>query len=83
MIDPQRELYHALIEGAKNSKYGRDPNCPDQPGTLTRFFTSIADQNVTAFCALLGQLIQHEVSAQTDESVKPQETTTDVGRRLQ
>lgn len=77
----QETLREAILEAAKNSKYGKDPEHPDRPGSLTRFFTSIADQNIAVFCLLLGQLIQADT--QTDESVEPQyvEKSTDV--RLQ
>jgi hypothetical protein len=72
MIDPQRELYDALIEGAKNSKYGRDPQHADQPGDLTRFFTAVCNENVAAFCALLGAIIEHEAQTEARESVESQ-----------
>jgi hypothetical protein len=63
MID-QRELYDALIEGAKNSKYGRDPQRPDQPGDLRRFFTNVLNENPAAILMLFGEMIQHEVSTE-------------------
>jgi hypothetical protein len=75
MID-QTELYSAIIEGAKASKYGRDPQRPDQPGSLTRFMTAIADKRPAAFCALLGAMIEQEV--QTELSSEPQQTNSDI-----
>jgi hypothetical protein len=66
-----QELLDALIEGAKNSRYGKDLQHPDQPGSLTRFFTSVADENITAFCALLGAMIQHEAQTEPREIVEP------------
>ena len=66
----EQSIIDAMIAGAKNSKYGRDPEHPNASGSLTRFFTSIANENITAFCALLGQLIQHEIDK--EPSVEPQ-----------
>jgi hypothetical protein len=67
----EQSIIDAMIEGAKESRYGKDPQHPDQPGSLTRFFTSVADENITAFCALLGAMIQHEAPTEPREIVEP------------
>jgi hypothetical protein len=71
MID-QRELFDAIVEGAKASKYGRDGS--NGPGNLTTFFKNIANQHPAAFCSLLETLIELEDGPQTigdDNVVSP------------
>jgi hypothetical protein len=73
----QEIIRDAIIEGAKNSKYGRDPDS-NEPGDLATFFTNVCNENVAAFCVLLGAMIQQET--QTEPSVEPQHAETNVGR---
>jgi hypothetical protein len=71
-----RELRIAMIEGAKNSRFGKDPNNPDAPGTLVNFFTNIASEYPAAFCTLFGKLIPRHVNMTTE-----QDTTINVTYR--
>ena len=70
-----QELLDALIEGAKNSRYGKDPQHPD--GDLAIFFANVCNENPAAFLALFAGLIQADT--QTEPSVEPQhaEKTTE------
>jgi hypothetical protein len=74
MID-QRELYDAIIAGAKASKYGRDLEHPD--GDLSVFFANVCNTSPAAFLMLFGELIQQEVQTEPRE---PQHAETNVGR---
>ena len=66
-IDPRpRELREAMIEGAKNSKYGKDPNNPEAPGTLENFFANAADENLADFLVLFGRLIPRQINTQVE-----------------
>ena len=75
MID-QRELYDAIIAGAKASKYGRDLEHPD--GDLSVFFANVCNANPAAFLMLFGELIQQEV--QIEPSVEPPHAEKTTGR---
>jgi hypothetical protein len=69
MID---ELCTAIIEGAKASRYAKDPQHPDQPGTLTRFFASLCELHPAGFMSLLGVILEREVEPTvTDVSDAP------------
>jgi hypothetical protein len=72
MID-QQELFAAIVEGAKASKYGRDDGSHG-PGDLTTFFKNIANQHPAAFCSLLETLLELEdvpPIADNDDRPKP------------
>ena len=75
---PERSIIDAILLGAINSKWARDPEHPESEGSLTRFMTSLADAHPVEFISLFKKLIQADES-----SVEPQvETPADV-RRLQ
>jgi hypothetical protein len=74
----EQSIIDAIIEGAKASKYGRDPAHPDQPGDLATFFANVCNANPAAFLMLFGELIQQEV--QTEPSVEPQHAEKTTGR---
>jgi hypothetical protein len=58
-----------LLEGAKNSKYGRDPDNPEAPGTLENFFKNVANDHPNEFLALLSKLIPRQVSAYNESTI--------------
>ena len=64
-----KELRACVIEAAKNSRYGIDPEHPDQPGSLTRFFISICNDHPVAFITLFGKLLPRHVFTQTETNV--------------
>ena len=72
-----RDLRAAVIEAAKNCKYGLDPADPDQPGSLTRFFIGVANEHPVAFCNLFSKLIPRHVYTQTETTVDIQYRTVD------
>ena len=41
-----QDLRNAMMNGARNSDYGKDPAYPNQPGDLERFFTTLANNNL-------------------------------------
>ena len=57
----ERSIVDAIIAGAKNSKYGRDSEHPEQPGSLTNFFTNVCDAHPAAYLKLLRKLIQPDI----------------------
>jgi hypothetical protein len=63
MVD-RIDLFDAIVKGAEESRYGKDPLHPEAPGSLTRFLTAIADKHPQVFVSLLGELLQQEVQAE-------------------
>ena len=72
-----KNLREAVIEAAKNCKYGLDPEHPDQPGSLTRFFIGIANEHTVAFCNLFSKLIPRHVQTETVSTVDVTYRTVD------
>jgi hypothetical protein len=60
-----RELREAIVYAARNCEYGRDPEHPDQPGSLERFFVTLADRNMSLFCMLLSKGIPKYIESQS------------------
>ena len=50
-------LREAMIAGATNSKWAKDPEHPERPGTLENFFRNVAEENIGVFCSLFARLI--------------------------
>ena len=63
-----RELRIAMIQGAVNSKWAKDPAHPDRPGTLENFFKNIAEANIGVFCSLFARLIPRHTTVQERHS---------------
>jgi hypothetical protein len=59
------QLREALITGAVNSDYGKDPEHPDQPGSLERFMVTLANRNIGLFCGLFGKSIPRHIETQS------------------
>ena len=76
---PERSIIDAIISGAENSRWGRDPAHPTAPGSLQRFMTSLANEHPAAFLALFKKLIPNTIET---ESIEPQYTET-TAERLQ
>jgi hypothetical protein len=64
-----REIREAMLEGAMNSEYGKDPKHPDEPGDLARFFTNMANKNIDLFCAMLTKLIPRQINTQVESTI--------------
>ena len=45
-----------MFAAAESSEYGKDPSNPNAPGNLTRFFTTLANNNIGVFCMLFGKI---------------------------
>lgn len=73
----ERSIIDAILLGAINSKWARDPEHPELEGSLTRFMTSLANDHPEAFVSLFKKLIQ----ADTEPSIEPEVKTAEV--RLQ
>ena len=62
-------LREAMIEGAVNSKWAKDPADPDAPGTLEMIFRNIAKSNIGVFCSLFARLIPRHTTVQNETSI--------------
>jgi hypothetical protein len=57
-VNHTREIRTSLFEAAEQSDWGKDPDNPDAPGTLTKYLTHIANNHpgktkgFPLFCAL-------------------------------
>ncbi len=79
-----RELREAMIDGANNSDYGKDPEHPDQPGDLERFFTTLANNNIGIYCMLFGKLIHRHIYTQSEVRAEvTYQSVDDVKRALE
>jgi hypothetical protein len=64
-----REIREAMIQGAINSDYGKDPDHPEREGDLVRFFTNMANKNLDLFGAMLMKLIPRQISTQSEATI--------------
>ena len=64
-----KNIREAMIQGAINSKYGKDPDHPDQPNSLVNFFKNVAEENLAAFCTLFGKILPRHVHTQTESTI--------------
>ena len=58
-------LREAMIAGATNSKWAKDPEHPERPGTLENFFRNVAEENIGVFCSLFARLIPRHTMCRT------------------
>jgi hypothetical protein len=52
-----RELVDAVIYGATNNKYAKDPSNPAAPGEISRFFAHCCEENPILYMQLLSKLL--------------------------
>jgi hypothetical protein len=64
-----REIRDAIVYAARNCEFGRDPAHPDQPGSLERFFVTLADRNMSLFCMLFSKGIPKIIESQSTATV--------------
>ena len=76
----ERSIIDAIISGAENSRFGRDPAHPDAPGSLKNFFTNVCNQEPVTFLSLIKKLVQAD---DIEPSIVPQVKTPADVRRLQ
>ena len=82
--DYTREIREAMFAAAENSEYGKDPSNPNAPGNLTRFFTTLANNNIGVFCMLFGKMIPRQIHTQSEGTVEvTYQSVDDVKRALE
>jgi hypothetical protein len=62
-----RELKEAFLSAAEQSIYGRDPDNPDAPGSLTRYVIHIANKYPDKFAQFLTKFIPQQYHALKNE----------------
>ena len=72
-----RELREAIVYAARNCEYGRDPEHPNEPGSLERFFITLADRNMSLFCMLLSKGIPKIIESQSTATLDVTYRTTE------
>jgi hypothetical protein len=64
-----REIREAMLGGAMDSDYGLDPDHPDEPGDLRRFFKNMANKNLDLFSQMLIKLIPRQINTQVESTI--------------
>jgi hypothetical protein len=72
-----RELREAIIYGAREGNLGRDPEHPELPGTLERFFVNLCNDHLSLFCGLLSKGIPKLIESQSTATLDISYRTTE------
>ena len=64
-----REIREAMLGGAMDSDCGLDPDHPDEPGDLRRFFKNMANKNLDLFSQMLIKLIPRQINQQVESTL--------------